>query len=152
MYFKIFKQSRVVVVTQKHNAHTFCLLSLFGIYLSTSCTSSVVFMPFDTQYPCLWRKMRYELVHGNIYWNNRNHYTTRKWSLSRCLEDCCQPLTTIGKMQPCEGTNLATVAYHPHSRHQKLSFHQLLSNCSTGSSRLLTKHIHAPKLNFPQFI
>lgn len=87
--------------------------------------------------------MLYELVHGNIYWNNRNHYTTRKWSLSRCLEDCCQPLTTIGKMQPCMGTNLATALYHPHSRHQKLSFHQLLSNCSTRSSRL-----HAPKQNF----
>lgn len=44
---------------------------------------------------------------------------TRKWSLSGPLEDCCQPLTTIGKIQQCAGTNLATLLYHPHSGDQK---------------------------------
>lgn len=75
--------------------------------------------------------MSCELMYSNLYWNNRNHYTTSKWSPSGCLEDCCHPLTTVGKMQPCEGTNLATVLHHSHSGDQKNS--ASTSYCQTAA-------------------
>lgn len=64
-------------------------------------------------------EMSHGLVVINLYWSNSNHDVTRRRSLSGCLEDCCQPPTTVGNVQPCEGTNLAPVLYHPRSGDQK---------------------------------
>lgn len=55
----------------------------------------------------------------NLIYIGTTHYMARKWSLSGSLEDCCHPLTTFGKMQQCEGTNLAMLLYHSYSRDQK---------------------------------